>query len=57
VDRRDLIRWNVDRRDVVRSNEDPWSEEGKKLIDESDLNVISAVLLKDAAEEVNNVVG
>ncbi len=33
------------------------AEEGKKLIDESDLNVISAVLLKDAAEEVNNVVG
>ncbi len=32
------------------------AEEGKKLIDESDLNVISAVLLKDAAEEVNNVV-
>src|SRR5699024_3022186 len=32
------------------------AEEGKKIIDGSDLNVISAVLLKDAAEEVSNVV-
>lgn len=31
------------------------AEEGKKIIDESDLNVISAVLLKDAAEQVSNV--
>jgi len=31
------------------------AEEGKKLIDESDLNVISAVLLKDAAQEVSKV--
>jgi len=32
------------------------AEEAKKIIDGSDLNVISAVLLKDAAEEVSNVV-
>lgn len=31
------------------------AEEGKKVIDESDLNVISAVLLKDAAESVAKV--
>lgn len=32
------------------------AEEGKKIIDESDLNVISAVLLKDAANEVSKIV-
>lgn len=31
------------------------AEEAKEIIDNSDLNVISAVLLKDAAEEVSNV--
>ncbi|MGM0505577.1 MAG: ADP-forming succinate--CoA ligase subunit beta [Bacteroidota bacterium] len=31
------------------------AEEGKKIIDESDLNVISAVLLKEAAEAVSKV--
>jgi len=31
------------------------AKEGKQIIDESDLNVISAVLLKDAAEEVSKV--
>ncbi|MDZ7694855.1 MAG: ADP-forming succinate--CoA ligase subunit beta [Balneolaceae bacterium] len=31
------------------------AEEGKEIIDNSDLNVISAVLLKDAAEEVSKV--
>lgn len=33
------------------------AEEGKAIIDNSDLNVISAVLLKDAAHEVSEVVG
>ena len=33
------------------------AEEGKKLIDESGLNVISAVLLKEAAEEVTKAIG
>ena len=32
------------------------AEEAKEIIDNSDLNVISAVLLKDAAEEVSKVV-
>jgi len=32
------------------------AEEGKEIIDNSDLNVISAVLLKDAAAEVSKVV-
>ncbi len=32
------------------------AEEGKKLIDESGLNVISAVLLKEAAEEVTKAI-
>jgi succinyl-CoA synthetase beta subunit len=31
------------------------AEEGKEIIDNSDLNVISAVLLKEAANEVSNV--
>ena len=31
------------------------AEEGKKIIDESDLDVISAILLKEAAEEVSKV--
>ncbi|MDG5767494.1 ADP-forming succinate--CoA ligase subunit beta [Balneolales bacterium ANBcel1] len=33
------------------------AEEGKALIDESGLNVISAVLLKEAAEEVTRTIG
>ncbi len=32
------------------------AEEGKEIIDNSDLNVISAVLLKDAANEVSEVI-
>jgi len=31
------------------------AEEAKEIIDNSDLNVISAVLLKEAAEEVSKV--